>query len=211
MHPIGFGSNYAPEAIKLWQQGCQDHALMNQTLLDSSFERDKHGAARSSDCGAIAEWLTQVQVGTVILMRHIYTRDPLMPAPLVTKDGKYIGPVYALGVVTERIEPWCAEDQRISKQMKAFGGRGRVGGRGRDKYVKVSWQKMGLINKLTRKTRHYINTYQGVIRGTLNRMFRGTEDECKKFGKNFAKKIRRELLLKATLPIARAGEWAQHA
>ena len=97
--------------------------------------------------------------------RAAYKTCHLIPAPLMP-NGKYMGPVYVIGVVVKKLVPGSKEDADIGEDVK------NLGGRLRDKFVKVSWRKMGLLDELNSATRHKINVDQGTIRGTIKEIFK---------------------------------------
>ena len=177
---VGFQQT-PPSVIKKLNEGI-GFTDMKTRLVENGFTR--------LDAGQIAMWLTQVEVGSVLVMRHIYKGCQRTPAPLMAQ-GKYIGPVFVLGVVTERLEPQSSEDQWLSKRVVDQGGRKR------DKFFRVSWQKMGLIDELNSSTRRFINVDQGTIRGTLSNIT----------SKPDARNHRAELARKATRAIAPAARW----
>lgn len=52
-----------------------------------------------SDGRQVAMWLKNATVGSFVVMRHEYPNCQYCPKRLKDENGKYIGPVYVIGVV----------------------------------------------------------------------------------------------------------------
>lgn len=120
----------------------------------------------------VALWLKDATVGSFIIMRHEFHRCPFIPSKLKV-NGKYIGPVYVIGVVTKKVKPGSAEERSIQdNQMSEFN---------RDyhnihSFCKVEWQRMGMKDTLDDSTKKYMNA---VCQPTINRMCQDLSKEYK--------------------------------
>mmetsp|Transcript_32975 Transcript_32975/g.69182 ORF Transcript_32975/g.69182 Transcript_32975/m.69182 type:complete len:407 (+) Transcript_32975:702-1922(+) len=140
-----------------------------------------------------AMWLKNALVGSFIIMRHEYGRCRFCPGRLKDENGKYIGPVYVIGIITKKVVPWSAEerdiaDHKMGEFSKHYWDIHNI--------CRVSWRRMGYKNTLKDETQKYINH---VCQPTLQRI-------CDNFGKVFAggatsESIRSDLWDNATVPI----------
>ena len=138
-------------------------------------------------------WLKNATVGSFVIMRHEYPKCPFCPARLKDERGRYIGPVYAIGVVTRKIVPWSAEerdlaDRRMGEFSRHYWGIHNV--------CRVSWRWMGYKRTLREATRSYLNH---ICQPTLACI-------CDKATKVYeggatAESLRRDLWSNATVPL----------
>jgi hypothetical protein len=110
----------------------------------------------NNDWGAstTAQWLKNADVGSFVILRHEYHQCPFCPKRLM-KDGKYIGPVYVIGVITKKVLPWSQEERDIADN--------KLGKFSRSRWpihtvCRVSWKKMGYKKSLKKSTWQYINS-----------------------------------------------------
>ena len=110
----------------------------------------------NDDWGAstTAQWLKNADVGSFVILRHEYRQCPFCPKRLM-KDGKYIGPVYVIGVITKKVLPWSKEERDIADN--------KLGKFSRSRWpihtvCRVRWKKMGYKKSLKKSTWKYINS-----------------------------------------------------
>ena len=103
-----------------------------------------------SEAQQVAMWLVDVTVGSFIVMRHEYATCPYVPKCLKDASGEYIGPVYAIGVVTKCVVPNSAEDQAIGKLIP------EVGATWCHTLYRVNFRWMGLKSALQPATVAYL-------------------------------------------------------
>ncbi len=145
------------------------------------------------DATKTAQWLKTANVGSFVVMRHEYPNCPFCPKRLINAEGKYIGPVYVIGVITKKVVPWSTEERDIAENKMGDFSRNV---RPVSTVCRVHWQKMGLKANLQESTKRYMNSI-------CQRSFRQI---CKP-GKLFAcgatpENIRRDLWMKATEEIS---------
>lgn len=101
----GFAPFIATSSICFWyspttrryaalQAQGQNHREICQRLK----EEPGHSASRIME---VNMWFSKFRVGDFVFMRHEYGNCPFLPAKLQDGNGRYIGPVYALGVITQ--------------------------------------------------------------------------------------------------------------
>ena len=101
-----------------------------------------------------AMWLLNARVGSFVIMRHEYPNDKFCPKRLKDENGKYIGPVYVIGVITKKVVPWSGEERDISdNKMAEFSNHHW----GIHNLCRVSWKRMGYKKSLKEETQSYIN------------------------------------------------------
>jgi len=145
----------------------------------------------------VALWLKDATVGSFIIMRHEFPRCPFIPSKLKV-NGKYIGPVYVIGVVTKKVKPGSAEERNIQDtQMSEF----NKDFHNIHSFCKVKWQRMGMKDTLDDSTKKYINA---VCQPTINRMCQDLRKEYKSGATGEA--VKRNLWENASIPI-QAGDF----
>lgn len=148
----------------------------------------------NGDWGAsqTALWLKNATVGSFVIMRHEYPKCKFCPQRL-KDNGKYIGPVYVIGVITKKIVPWSAEEQDLAENsMGEFSNHHWS----IHNVCRVSWRRMGHKKALKEATQKYINH---VCQPTLQRICDGLERVYA--GGATSDSIRRDLWSNATIPI----------
>lgn len=140
-----------------------------------------------------AMWLKNATVGSFVIMRHEYPKCQFCPGRLKDESGKYIGPVYVIGVITKKVVPWSAEERAIAEnRMSEFSNHHWD----IHNVCRVSWRRMGYKKTLKEETQNYMNH---VCQPTLQRIC----DDFKKVytGGATSESIRRDLWANATIPI----------
>jgi len=140
-----------------------------------------------------ALWLKNATVGSFVIMRHEYAKCRFCPLRLKDNSGKYIGPVYVIGVITKKVVPWSAEERDIAdNRMAEFSNHHWD----IHNVCRVSWRRMGYKKALKEATQNYINH---VCQPTLQRIC----DDIEKVysGGATSESIRRDLWSNATIPI----------
>lgn len=126
-------------------------------------------------------------------MRHIYPKCKFCPKRLIV-DGKYIGPVYVIGIITKKVLPWSEEEWDIADNKMGDFSRYRWP---IHSVCRVSWKMMGYVNSLDKSTRTDIGQ---VVQPTLQQI-------CNHPGKVYygggtSESVRRDLWKNATIPIS---------
>lgn len=148
-------------------------------ILASSYVR--HKAAQT------AMWLKNVIVGLFVIMRHEYPNCKYCPRRLKGESGRYIGPVYVIGVITRKIVPSSAEERDIVENRMVEFSKGEI-----YNACMVSWERMGHKKSLKESTQKYINH---VCQPALMRICHDTD-------KAHHQNIREDLWMNATIPIS---------
>ena len=162
------------------------HAQLREALVQGN--NNEWGASQT------ATWLKQASVGSFVVMRHEYVKCKFCPGRLKDQiSGKYIGPVYVIGVITKKVVPWSAEERDIADNRM-----GEFSNHYWDIHnvCRVSWRRMGYKKDLNKATQSYINH---VCQPTLVRV-------CEDFDKVYtggatSRSIRENLWMNATIPI----------
>ena len=157
-----------------------------RTALEESY--GAHGDRHTHGAGQTTMWLKDATVGSFVMMRHEYPKCKFCPRRLMNERGKYIGPVYVIGIITKKIMPWSAEERDIAdnktddfskRQWKLHN------------MCRVSWKRMGYKKSLKDSTQKYINI---VCQPTIARI-------CHDFTNASHEDIRRDLWMNATIRI----------
>lgn len=133
----------------------------------------QHGHHDEWGASQVALWLKNATIGSFVIMRHEYPKCPFCPKRLIGDDGKYIGPVYVIGVITKKVVPWSEEERDIENNKMGEFSRGRY-----PIYTvcKIEWKRMGYKSELEESTQSYINhVCQPTLRQIckLGKMFAG--------------------------------------
>ena len=145
------------------------------------------------DASKTAKWLKNATVGSFIIMRHEYPKCPFCPKRLIV-DGKYIGPVYVIGIITKKVIPWSEEERDIAED--------KLGGFSGSRWpistvCRVSWRRMGYKKTLEKTTRDYMNH---VCQPSFQQI---CDDPEKVFaGGATSESVRRDLWSNAIIPIS---------
>lgn len=152
-------------------------------------------SAAKTDAQQVALWLSTAKVGSFVIMRHEYSKCLFMPDRLKDLDGKYIGQVYVIGVITKIIEPGTVEEERISThRLREFADEFNM-----HSFCLVSWQKMGFKNDLSDTTKRYVSK---VCQKSVNLI--AEYGKAPYTIKTTPEKVRRDLRKNATTPISPA-------
>ena len=93
-------------------------------------------------------------------MRHEYPNCKYCPKRLKV-NGEYIGPVYVIGLIKEKIKPWSNLDRQLSHLIAED----------KDRYVSnnclVDWKWMGKKSDLKPETQQYI---KAICQSTVTRI-----------------------------------------
>ncbi len=111
-------------------------------------DNDEWGASQ------VALWLKNATVGSFVIMRHEYEECPFCPKRLFDADGKYIGPVYVIGVITKKVVPWSEEEWDIENNKMGEFTRNR---HPIHTVCKIDWKLMGFKDDLEDSTKRYMN------------------------------------------------------
>jgi hypothetical protein len=96
------------------KEGASQDAVRQEILRRGAPDGFEMNASVASQ---VALWLREAKVGSYVLMRHEYKNCPWVPSRLKDDQGKYIGKVLVLGIVTEVIEPYSAEERAIAASL----------------------------------------------------------------------------------------------
>ena len=140
-----------------------------EEIRDAINEETYDGQGMRSSC-QVAMWLTDATVGSFVVMRHEFPECPFTPSRL-KPNGKYIGPVFVIGVVTQKILPGSAHEKRIKKKQM-----GEYKRHNTHTFSLVDWKWMGMKATLQEETKRYINS---VCQPTINRMCQDPRKEYK--------------------------------
>jgi len=154
----------------------------------------------NSDWGAstTAKWLKNATVGSFVILRHEYPKCQFCPERLIV-DGKYIGPVYVIGIITKKVVPWSEEERDVAENKMGRFSRSRWP---IHTVCRVSWKRMGLKKSLDKTTQDYINHI------CQSAFLQICDDPKKVFaGGTTSERIRRDLWTNATIPIS-SGEFS---
>ena len=162
-----------------------------EQIRDAINDTTYYGEDIRSAC-QVAMWLKDATVGSFIIMRHEFPTDPFCPANL-EKNGKYIGPVYVIGVITKKIMPGSTEERDI--QLNRLSEFNRHSTRIHS-FCLVEWRRMGIKATLKEETKKFINA---VCQPTINRMCQDSNKVYKSGATG--ESIRRNLWENATMPI----------
>ncbi|KAL7535409.1 hypothetical protein ACHAXR_006474 [Thalassiosira sp. AJA248-18] len=107
------GFNPLPTTIDIDSVAGWTYLQLRDALVHTNGE--EHGASQT------ALWLKNATVGSFVIMRHEYPKCQFCPRRLKDPNGKYIGPVYVIGVITKKVVPRSAEEKDISEnKMSEF-------------------------------------------------------------------------------------------
>lgn len=116
----GFAAFIATSSICFWYPpttrryaALQTESLNYREILQRLQEEPGHSKSRITE---VHMWFTKFRVGDFVFMRHEYGKCPFLPAKLQDDNGRYIGPVYALGVITEG--PFQEGSEELVKDLK---------------------------------------------------------------------------------------------
>jgi len=142
------------------QLGTLTQSQVRQALIEDEFWLDWEDDEKKRNGGAsqIAMWLKEATTGSFVIMRHEYKNCPHTPARL-KPDGKYMGPIYVIGMVTKVVTPWSNEETRISNRL---GASERV-----SNLCLVDWKWLGRKDTLKKETRDVL---VAVCQSTVTRM-----------------------------------------
>jgi len=104
-----------------------------------------------SEASQVTLWLTEVKVGSYILMRHEYKSCPWVPTRLKDDQGEYIGKVWVLGRVTAVVEPDSDEKEAIAANLP------EINDTWCNTFCRVKFDKMILKSNLKTETVNYIS------------------------------------------------------
>ena len=99
-----------------------------------------------------AMWLKNVSIGSFVIMRHHYPKCQYCPQRLF-KNGKYIGPVYVIGVVKKKVAPGSIEEKTVAAGVSKTSSCEQ---KWLNNFYMVDWQQMGITSKLSASTRSYL-------------------------------------------------------
>ena len=147
----------------------------------------------------VAMWLKDAVVGSFVIMRHEFPKCPFIPSKMKDSNGKYIGKVYVIGVITKKILPGSAEEKTAQDNQMSEFDRNRHNIRS---FCRVEWNRMGMKDSLDESTKKYINA---VCQPTINRMCQDLSKEYKSGATG--ESVKRNLWENASIPI-KAGDFA---
>ena len=151
---------------------------------------EKYGGA-----GQMARWLNDAKVGSFVIIRHEYNKCPFLPAKLTDAAGKYIGPVYVIGVVTKVVKIGSMEEKRIAgEKIPELDDISNTGC-----FRLVSWKKMGMKSSLKKGSVDYIDH---AVQPTVSRAL--FKSGLKYKSGSTTESIRRDLWENATISISSA-------
>ena len=112
------------------------------------------GQVSKSATSQVTLWLHDMKVGSFVIMRHEYENCPFLPESLKDDNGRYIGKVYVIGVITRTIQPGSEDEKKIAEERisELF-----LSGWNTNNFCEVSWQRMGMKDCLLEGTKKYIN------------------------------------------------------
>jgi hypothetical protein len=113
-------------------------ASWTEVELKDAVTKENHNKWGAS---VTAKWLKLATVGSFVILRHEYPGCPFCPKRLINADGKYIGPVYVIGVITKKVMPWSEEERDIVENEMGDFSRSRWP---IHTVCRVKWMKMGL-------------------------------------------------------------------
>ena len=99
-------------------------------------------------------WLKNARVGSFVIMRHQYPACKYCPKRLFDNGGKYIGSVYAIGVIKKKVPPESSEEQRIASNLIKTSS---CPPKYLYNFCLVDWKRMGMKNNLSSGTQKYLN------------------------------------------------------
>ena len=147
---VGFPSVDAT-VLALPRRSPQDRKHLRDAIWQCWGRRFPDHKEAVSGARQMALWLTNVSVGSWIMIRHEIKNCPYRPKMLQRADGTYAGPVYVLGEVTAIFDPFSEEDkeihQRIPELEPIFS----------NSYCRVRFNKMGRKDALSPATQKYIS------------------------------------------------------
>jgi hypothetical protein len=109
-----------------------------------------NGPARGFSASQVAMWLKRVKVGSFVLMRHEYGKCKYCPDWL-KQDGRYIGPVYVIGMVTRKIRPYSVEENEVKWAATTLDYAYL------SNFCLVDWKRIGYKQDLKQETQTYLN------------------------------------------------------
>ena len=119
-------------------------------------------------------------------MRHEYGQCTFCPQRLKDNNGKYVGKVYVIGVITKRVSPGSLEEKAITEVLIKWGCPQRY----LYNFCLVEWKRMGMKTDLSGETQRYLNS---VCVPTIARICNKTGDK--------QRLIRQDLWERATMTI----------
>ena len=99
-------------------------------------------------------WLKMATVGSFVVMRHEYAKCPHCPKRLKNEHGKYIGPVYVIGVIKKKVTLGSAEEEDIADKLLQ---KSSCPKRYLYNFCLVEWKRMGMKSDLQKATKKYLN------------------------------------------------------
>ncbi|KAL9182966.1 hypothetical protein ACHAXT_004245 [Thalassiosira profunda] len=165
-----------------------------EDIRDAINKATYDGQGMRSSC-QVALWLKDATVGSFVVMRHEFPECPFTPSRL-KPNGKYIGPVFVIGVITQKILPGSTHEKRIKNKHM-----GEYKRHNTHTFSLVDWRWMGTKATLQEETKRYINS---VCQPTINRMCQDPRKEykCAATGETYTgESVRRDLWENATMPI----------
>lgn len=160
--------------------------------LQDKLKQVPHWAEDRCEAQHTAMWLTKVKVGSFIVMFHHYAKCKYCPKPL-HQNGKYIGPVYVIGVVREHAPPLSPDKDMIANKLIETSDCP-------ENYLscfhKVEWKLMGIKDKLSANTRSVVDV--ACVQTIAN--------ICQKRNKSYRsgatwESVKKDLWKNATIPI----------
>lgn len=169
----------------------QGDKLCHKKLQDK-LKQVPHWAEDRCEARHTAMWLTKAKVGSFIVMFHHYAKCKYCPKRL-HQNGKYIGPVYAIGVVKEHVPPLSPDEDMIANKLIEISDCP-------EKYLscfhKVEWKMMGIKENLSAST---ISVFNAACVQTIANI-------CQKSNKIYRsggtwESVKKDLWKNATIPI----------
>ena len=99
-----------------------------------------------------AMWLKNVSIGSFVIMLHHYPKCQYCPQRLF-ENGKYIGPVYVIGVVKKKVAPGSIEEKTVAARVSKTSSCKQ---KWLNNFYMVDWQRMGIKSNLSASTRSYL-------------------------------------------------------
>ena len=135
------------------QLGILTQSELRKAIIEDEYflSWEDNDETRAKGATQIAMWLKNADVGSFIIMLHHYPNCEYCPKRLKV-NGDYIGPVYAIGMVTKQITPWSEEEAQLSSRICEEEVYGR-----RSNLCRVDWRWLGKKNALERETQNYLS------------------------------------------------------
>lgn len=149
----------------------QPHAAVKTALLNELLADDPTKPITREEqswTNQTAHWLASADVGSFLIIRHIYGTCPYLPVAIKRGGCKHNKRIYAIGMVTETPRCNSLADRAIQDQMRSVTRLWHEGEQSNQNWFRVSYEWMGYYDDLSDTTRSYL---QAISQPTVTKLF----------------------------------------